>query len=558
MKYKTLAQRNPDYDADVWQELGDLYEGGYAIQRHASHYMPKMIGEMPDRYQERLRVAGYVCYFGQIVDYFAADLFSQEITVTPAADLDAPRTEATVKAPADEPFYDTFADDVDLRGTPFAKLLREVFTTAIVKGKGLIAIDFPDTDPEVKPSNRAEEDAAGAARAYAFEIPVEQLIDWETDDRGRLMFAVLHRVISRRESPAASRDSRFEEFKVWTRDDSGAVSWQLYRTEPYRPEKPPHDNDEIPLVGEGSTSFDRIPIIELTIPRGLWVGNKIGPVAKEHYQRRNLLTAAENKSLFAIPYVKLGSEMGAAGAPIPSEAQQNPNRGDDPRLALANKGYLVIGSDDDVGFAEPGGSAYKLVDDQLTNLVEEMFRVVHQMAASVSNSSASLGRSGDSKAEDRHATAIVLAAYGALVRDVSKRVYDVVSAARGETVEWAPHGLDNFDGDDRAALLAEAIQLDAVAIPSLTFKRLYKTHVALRLVPNIQPDVAETIRQEIEDGVETEQARSDAMADLAMLATSDPNAPEGPDGEPASAPPGRPPRRAPRGPRRAPRSPGER
>ncbi len=506
MKYGVLRQRNPAYTAERWEELGDLYVGGYQLVDKASRYMPKFVGESRERYRERLSAASYLAYMGQIVDYFVANLFSQELTVTQAADAADPTTPGT---PAKEDgFWEAFAHDADLRGSPLVKLLREVLTTALVKGKGLVIADLP-SGPEA-PASLAEEEDSGATRGYAFEAQPEELIDWEPDDRGGFAWAILHRLIVRRATPAGSRDRIVEEFKVWTMGGEHAA-WELFRTAPYKPNEPPKDEDEVPRVGGGTTTFKQIPIIALSIPAGLWVGNKLGVLAREHFTRRSALNAAENKSLFAVPYVKLGPEVTAPGAAMPSEVQQNPGRGRDPRGEFNRKGYVVLGADDDIGFAEPAGAAYELVDKQLEKLVDEMFRVVHQMASSVSATKQALARAAASKAEDRHATEIVLAAYGALVRDAAKRIYDCLSAARGENVVWTAHGLDKYELEDRDGILKEALALDAISIPSATFAKTYKTKIALALVGNCPPETQDVIREEIEHGVD-EQGVLDAHA----------------------------------------------
>jgi len=514
MQYGILAQKNPSYLADEWSELDDFYEGGYQILRNAGKYLPIMIGETPGRYQERVRLAAYISYLGQVVDFFVANLFSQELRVTPAADEANPTTPGGM--PEDPSFYALFARDADRRGTSFPMLMRRALTTALVKGRSLVGIDFPRRG-EAPPLNRAEEDAAGFARAYAFEVPIEELYDWEYDDNGALVLAVLRRVVTRRNGLADRRNARVEEFKVWQRQDA-SVTWQLFRTAPFTDDRPPRAQDDVPLVDQGSTSFRVIPLVELSLPSGLWVGNKIGPLAKEHFQRRNVLIAAENKSLFAIPYVSLGSEVGAPGAALPAEVQQDPNRARDPRLELANKGYLVLGSGDAVGFAEPSGACYAVVESQLRDLKDELFRVVHQMAASVSNIGASLGRSGDSKEEDRKATAVVLGALGTFVRESATRAYRVVSEARGENIVWVPSGLDRYDGESRLAVLEEGLQLDKLPIPSPTFRKTLKIEVALRLLPNLPPETAEVIRREIQEGVDAEEQRkSDLHAVMSDL-----------------------------------------
>ena len=500
MRYGTLRQRNPAYTPERWEELGDLYVGGYPLVEKASRYMPKFVGESRERYRERLSAASYLSYMGQIADYFVANLFSQELTLTQAADADDPTTAGA--APASDGFWEEFAHDADLRGTPLVKLLREVLTTTLIKGKGLVVVDLP-AKGEAAPTNLAAEEDSGEARGYAFESAPEELIDWEPDDRGGFAWAILHRTIVRRESPAGSRDRIVEEFKVWTHEGEFAA-WELFRTAPYKPGEAPKDDDDVPSAGGGTTTFRQIPVLALEVPPGLWVGNKLGVLAREHFTRRSALNAAENKSLFAVPYVKLGPEVTAPGSALPSEVQQNPSRGRDPRGEFNRKGYVVLGKDDAIGFAEPVGGAYELVDKQLDKLVDEMFRVVHQMASSVSATKQALARAAASKAEDRRATEIVLAAYGALVRDFAKRIYDCLSTARGETVVWTVHGLDKFELEDRDGILKEALSLDAIAIPSATFRKTYKTRIALALVGNVPPETQDVIREEIERGVEQE------------------------------------------------------
>jgi hypothetical protein len=499
MKYGTLRQQNPAYTAARWEELGDLYEGGYTLADKASRYLPRFVGETRDRYQERVRAASYLNYLAPIADTFVAYLFDQELTLTQAADAKDP---TTVGGPAnDDGFWEAFAHDVDLCGASLVRLLRDVFTTALIKGKAVVAVDMPARVNEL--ASRADEEATEAARGYAFEVAPEALLDWEYGERGRFAWAILHRLIERRESPEESRNRVVEEFKVW-RLDGGVATWDLFRTRARKANEVIRDDEEIPRVDGGTTTFKQIPLIEFIVPPGLWVGNKLGLLAKEHFERRSALNSAENKSLFTIPYVALGPEVSAPGEAMPSAAQQRPGRGRDPRAQFLRLGYVVLGKDDKLGFAEPEGRAYALVDKQLERLVDEMYRVVHQMAASVAATKTALSRSGESKGEDRRATEIVLAAYGALVREFATRMYGCLSAARGENVVWTPHGLDRYELEDRDGILKEALAVDGVSIPSPTFRKLYKTKLAYALLGNVPPETQEAIREEIETGVDGE------------------------------------------------------
>src|SRR6516162_8544660 len=92
MLFGILKQRNEAHLGDTWRELGDLYTGGYQILASARRYLPQMVGEGDERYAERVKVAAYLCYLGQIVDFFVANLFSHELKVAPAADANDPNT----------------------------------------------------------------------------------------------------------------------------------------------------------------------------------------------------------------------------------------------------------------------------------------------------------------------------------------------------------------------------------------------------------------------------------------------------------------------------------
>ncbi len=509
MKYVILAQTHPEYAPKLWREYSLLYHGGHRLREAAAEFLPRLPGELDERYRQRMQLAAYVNHFNAIVGYFLSNLFTQELTVRAAVDAKDPTTAGS--PPIDDGFYSLFARDIDRRGSTLSQLMRETLKNALIRRRGLVGVDLPAA-PATPASSLADEDRLGARRAYAFSIPLEQLIDWEKDDDGCLTMAVLHRTVCERAGLSGSRATYAEEFKCWERDDAGSARWRLFRTPPIPVDDKPNPEADVPLAAEGVTSFRQIPIVDLEAPSGLWVGDLVGGLAREHFQRRSALNSAEADSLCAIPYAKLGSEVGAPGAELPAEVQQNPNRGRDPVGEFKGRGWTCIGAGDELGFAEPSGRAYEIVDKQLDKLVDEMLRVTRQMAASVTATSTSMGRSGVSKQEDRHATEVVLGELGSAVRDCAKRLYTIVSEARGEDVVWTPHGLDKYELVDREALLEEADGLDLVAIPSPTFHKLHKVKLALALLGNVPPDTQDAIQKEIEDGVDEQEKRRKEQA----------------------------------------------
>jgi hypothetical protein len=67
-----------------------------------------------------------------------------------------------------------------------------------------------------------------------------------------------------------------------------------------------------------------------------------------------------------------------------------------------------------------------------------------------------------------------------------------------------PHGLDKFELEDRDSILKEALAIQAIAIPSHTFQKLYATKLAFALVGNIPNETQETIREEVDHAIEHE------------------------------------------------------
>jgi hypothetical protein len=494
MKFKVLKQTHPTYDAQLWALLGKLYRGGFALLEDPNaldRLLPKHVNESPAVHAERKRCASYLNYFGGIVNYFGANLFRRKVTVL---------TEDAV----DDAAYAEFAEDADGKGTDFQSVLAKAFTRAAVAKRAIVAVDFPLSDARAE--SRAEEEALGLTRPRIFVVDQEQLLDWSKDDQGRFQWAVLYRQIVERASPDAMRSAAVHQFKLWDMV-GGFARWRLFEWAPKdSSQQEPADDDEIRQTGEGVTSFRRVPLVDLELPDGLWVGSKAGPIAVEHFRRRTNLVAAEDRSLLAIPVLKLGPEIGAARGAIPSEAQQNPGRGSDPRARFQAKGWITIGKDDDLTFAEPTGAAYELVDKQLDRLVDEIHRVSHIMAQSISATSTALHRSGQSKAEDRGATEVVLEAFGDLVGKFAVQIYDTIAEALKDDVFWTAHGLEDFQlAGDRAQLVEEATKIQQVAIPSETFKARYKTKLALRLLGDATPEDEQAIRDEIEKATE-EQA----------------------------------------------------
>jgi hypothetical protein len=531
ISYGILTQKHDDYDARLIEKIEDLYTGGFVLQRKATQYLGALEGEHPVRFQERCRITAYQAYFSQIIDQFTSDVFGQPLSVKPAADADDANTPGELP---DEEFYTAFEKNADRKGTSFVDLMLGVLRTALKHKRALIAIDAPKSEGPA-PVSLADEEARGTRALYAYECPVARLIDWGVDDEtGRYTWCILWDKEHRRQGPRAGKGRVKETFTLWEiADEANArATWQRFEIQ-YREAEPPSAESIVTMVDEGVTSFARIPILKFELPDGFWIGNKTGPSAIEHWQRRSALLGAEAKSLLAIPYVKRGPQANEVGGPIPADIAGDQSRGNRPQAQFNSKGWLELAAGDEVGIMEPEGKCYALTVQELKELRESMFQVVFQMAASVQRNNTSMGRSGASKKKDEDLTARVLRALGHLIREFSVEVFDTISMARNEDVHWTPHGLDGYDSEDHEQLTQEALVAGQVIdlIPSETFHKAYVRVLAEKFLKNaVDVETMGIIIDELSSGVEAQreidaleqEARKDAIENPPSLGSQQP------------------------------------
>lgn len=496
MLYGILKATHPDFDAAQIRRLSLLFRGGYEILRNANLFVPKTPGETDERYQHRLKLASYVNHLAPVIGYITGSLFATSLVVTPGGDAD---DASTPGEEAPDEFWLEFAKDADRCGRDFSSLAQETVAQALLHRRAVLCVDLP---PAPEAVSRADEEAAGGGRGYVVPLPVEALRNWHHANDGELSWAVVYTCEPVRDRiEDAVSGICLQSWKVWRRDETG-VTWSLYERRMGPKDNEPRDDEDIAPVAENvPTSFARIPIVVLDLPEPLWAGEKAGPLAEEHFRRRSELGGAISRGLVEVPYIKRGPEVPAMNAALPSETQQNPHRGERFTDQARNAGWVAIGADDEIGFASPNGKAYEISAKERDEVREEIHRTLSVMALSLANTGAAVQRSGESKREDRSATTQVLRALAAEVRTFAVKVYETLSVARNEDVAWTAHGIDTFDLDERGELVKEAIDVETLSIPSVTFARQYKTRVALALVPNASPQDKAQIQKEIVEGI---------------------------------------------------------
>lgn len=528
LEYRVFERRHPSYDAKRWKICRALYAGGRELLGDAEvmkEIFPKHAAELDEVYRERKERAYFLPYPGEIIDAIVASLAATPVTMSAEPEL----------PPLEETFYSEFAENVAKEGgqrQTLNQLLRDQILVALQCRTAWTLVDLPPSGaapaegaevPEASGpeyTNLAEQIQAGLLRAYACPIAPENVCDWEEDDSGELEWVLIRAQEQKRSGLTESRENITERWTYYDRS-----TWARY-TITYKADSPPSSGAEVKLENQGTHSFEgRVPVLRLKLPPGLAAMQKIESIAIAHFNKRNALTWAELKSLFPVPVAYLGT-----GDPM-NPVTENENRATQPHAV----GYMrVLAEKDRLEYFGPDSAPFEFAGQDLNNLRDEMHRVLHHMALAVDNSGAALGRSADSKAIDQAVAAVVLGALGGYVREHGLEIYRMVALGRGdEEKTWTAHGMDDFDDTTTAALLEQALNLEAVQIPSSTFQVEYRFGIAKRLLGAKTPrETLQAVRDELNKNMSPEMYDVEAQAKKAELDTQkrqNENAPDDPE-----------------------------
>lgn len=537
-----LRNKHPEYDAGYWKECRALLTGGRRLLRDSSvlaDLLPQHPNEEEDVYRERVKRAVYVPTPGEIVGDLAGMLAQDP--VAPAADPDP------------DPFYaDVFFEDVDRKGLTLTAYVQKMMREALTVRCAWALVDLPTPEEGEAPESLAEEEEGGLLRAWATPLEAESVIDWEENDEGELLWACVHHCSRRRTSPGARRDTIVEVFTFYSE-----CEWVRFEVA-YEEGKAPKDKDEFTAVDGGDHSFGEVPLVRLELPDGLWALDKMHSLARAALNQRSALSYSQNKGLFPILTAFLGPEMGGGGS-VPAEAQQAPTRATDQTYGIGR--VSVFGKDDDLRYVSPDAGIFTFAASDLDKLRDDMHRVTATMAASIDNSPSAVGRSGESKAQDKSDRELVLQALGVIACDHVSDLLELVGRGRKDPpVTWSIGGLRAFDQMGADEAIAQAQIVEGLTIPSATFHRVYRTALAKRIVAHdATQEQLDDIAKEIDANTTEEEVNPppppliDPTTGLPMPQGTPAKPPQGPQGARKPPAPGAPPKKAPAAPVAPPR-----
>ena len=371
--HKDLFSVNDDYQPDLNEKLRLLYHGGFEIQQCADKFLTRLDNlETPQAYQARKNGVAYIPYLSEFSTQFSSSLFSEQLEVKSPADAD---DSSTSGEDTTDDFYKMFIQDCDGNGRSLHQFMQDVFDQSLYELKVYVGRDFPKANE--LPNNLLEEEAMGLSKGYAYTIPYDNVIDWKIDPRtGKFIWLKIFTECFPDDDPL-SPPTHYFSFKIW-QIINGKGAWTCWDSEKLPITKKYTQTTKYTLTEEGTTSFPDIPVDIFYLPKGYHVGQQIGTICQEHYQRRSFLVANANKTCVALGVVKLGPDIGAPGDAIPADIAPIESS-KVLRRQLESDGWTVIRDTDAIEIIEAKGEAHKFVSEELKHLVEQMMQTLRQM-----------------------------------------------------------------------------------------------------------------------------------------------------------------------------------
>ena len=474
MKYKDLKATNPALDIEHLLDLVALYKGGKEFRARITRFLPQNEYEQSTRYTLRQQQAPYRSYVGPIIDKFAASL----IASPPNAQV---VDEAGSQSDPEE-FWLAWRDNVDGNGTNLSEFTREQITDALMKKRAMWVVQL-NSDGGPTPESMLEYKERGLGKIALKELETQDVLDWECDATGALLW-LMHREVScpRADPRTSSRNKVIETYTLYDRETT-----EVFTVE-YEKDKPPPEDSEI--VGVPTThGLGQLPIVVFALPDGLWVAERVQDAQVEHFRLNAALSWAIKTTCYAMPVFKTVDNK--------------------PPVFGTGKG-IQLDILDEIDWFAPPIQHLAVIAEKISTEKDEIYRVVHQMADGVNNNAGTAGRSAASKQIDSASLRVIMQSYSTIARDAIQRTYELAAALRGDkAVKWDISGLDEYAEIDLVALLEAASMTSGLGIPSETFQVHQFWLIVDSMLPNIDEDTRSKIHEEILAGIKIKMAREE-------------------------------------------------
>ncbi|WP_321471126.1 hypothetical protein [uncultured Paludibaculum sp.] len=504
MARKDVDARHPEWTArqDLWFNVGVLYEGGHLIKQHAERFLPKRPREDSSVYAHRLAHFTYENHMGTGLGWHEAEMFKRPPTITiKVADADGQPTEATL-SPEQEDFYSRVQKDCDRHGTALVDQCRKVFNDLLLYQHSWILTDMP-VQPEAGINSLADQKAKRLLDPFTQVVSPMQVINWDCDDYGNLIWAVIYtKATTRAFGKAPVTVERWylldqQTFRVYEAEDRGDAQSAVDR-----------DKQPVNLVRIGYHALaakGRVPLSRISVQPGWWMGNRTYLTALEHVDVSNSLKWSLKMAALAMPVIITNDDI--------------------TQLHQSEGGFFKMSAEQGANykFAEPSGTCWEHLANKAAASKEEIFRSLYLISQARTNKATASAQSGVSKQQDMKPSHDVLNGIGDVLRCAIQGTLDNIAAARALIPGFESDA--NLVFDVRGFTFEDSVTVDevdtisgvhALKVPSKTFEKEVDKLVVQAVLPDMNPEMKTAIFREIDAAPtrgELEQQQQEAEAD---------------------------------------------
>lgn len=489
--YAMLKKKHCNYYAGDWMKLRLLANGGELTNEEKKLIIPKSPNEPDSNYTFRLDNAYVMPYLGQMLSYYISAVVSDPV-------------EVDTEGQALDEYYKDFSKDVyksaayktDINGHN-QKALWDAF---LCGGVSYCLVDLPAAPLDgYEPKNRLEEEKMGQNKGYLCPLDPIEVYNVVEDDDGQLKFVVVHHKYSLQEDITDVNDNIIEDFTVYYKD-----RFVIHRFI-FKKNKPPRDKDTPTKEIEQKHTFGSVPVERLILPDELKLAEKIGGVAKKIVQKLNTMDYGSDKSLIQFLAVKLQQDS------VDEAGSLDPDRATNQTIGYGRA--LVLASGDDAEYIGASAEPFKWAQDNVAWLRGEMATIISQSALNLPNSGAALQRSGDSRKIDLLQQELILKNLGVCLKHYTERLFTKLAAGRKDSaVTFCAKGAEDFRTSDLDGLVDRMTKINALDIPSPTFKSLLAHELVKEELVGHPPEDIDKIKAELDAAYSVEDIAGQAAA----------------------------------------------
>lgn len=482
-----LDQRHPEFDSrfEAWLDLSLLYEGGAMLKARCERLLKKRPREDEEVFAARMDRFTYQNILGTGLGWYGAAMFD-----TPP--------EIFFDGKSGDEFYTKFLSDCDGIGTGYVDFWKRVFQFCLTYGASWVLTDLRalglDEEP---PQTLADEKNMGLLDPHLAVYTPLNVINWRTDERGELKWAVVRTEVEDQE---------------FLGEREIVTTWYYYDRENYRVYEDRRKPEEIKVAADGDSRMatliregqhalahvKRLPIRKVVLSEGLWLANRSYLLLVDHLNQDNTLGWALFMSNLAIPVV-IGDS-------------------DTSNMTYSEVGYLHFPTGTTYTWSEPAGTSFVHSAKRVESLREECFRSMNLQAQGRSMRATPAMQSGKSKQLEMSPAKQVLAGMGDDVRrNMQDVLIDVCDARRDPSSHPDVRGF-TFQEDMTTEEVFAVSSVLAVRIPSEKFEKYLYKKVAKSWMMDANREELAAVYKEIDAGPTMEEREDEELQKQIQLA----------------------------------------